>query len=382
MKGRILVFLVAIIPMLLAGCGKVEVPGEAGGAIKIGAYFPMTGPYAAGGQMTMEGIELAKKLRNTALGRPVEIVLVDNKSEKVESANAVSRLIESEKVAAVIGTYASSNAIAGAEVCEKAGIPMLAPSATNPLVTEGKSYAFRACFIDPFQGWVMAKYAVEDLGAGKAVIIQDIAADYSVGLAAFFKRAFVEFTGDPDAILKTLSYQTGDQDFTAQLTVTKSRRPDVLFVPGYFGDLALIARQAKELGIEARILAAAAAQAPELIEIGKEAVEGLIFSNHYTPEQSTDEIGKKFLDAYSEAYGKAPNAFAALGYDTYNILLDIMEKEGSADPERIRKGLEELKDYHGVTGVITMDENGDAVKSAVILTVRDGKFEYVTRVNP
>jgi branched-chain amino acid transport system substrate-binding protein len=375
--------LAVLLPALLL-LGACAAPEEAADdpRIRIGAYFPMTGPYAAGGQMTMEGIAMARDRRPEALGKPVELVLVDNKSEKVESANAVSRLIESERVVAVLGTYASSNAIAGAEVCEKARVPMLAASATNPLVTEGKAYSFRACFIDPFQGWVVAKYAVEELDAGSAVVLQDIAADYSVGLTAFFRRAFAEFTGDAGAVQKVLNYQTGDQDFTAQLTVAKRLGPDVLFVPGYFGDLALIAKQAKELGIEAQILAADAAQAPELIEIGGEDVEGLVFSNHYTPEQSTDEAGQEFVRLYAERYGKTPNAFAALGYDTYNMLLDVIEASGSADPEAIRAGLQGLKGYHGVTGIISIDENGDAVKSAVMLTVRDGKFEFVQRVDP
>ena len=376
--------------LLSAGCGPEEPtdldrPGTtqpASGPVRIGAYFPMTGPYAAGGQMTMEGVNLALERRPEVLSRPVELILVDNKSEKVESANAVSRLIEAERVVAVLGTYASSNAIAGAEVCEKAGIPMLAASATNPLVTDGKRFAFRACFIDPFQGRVMAKYAVQDLGARTAVVIQDIAADYSVGLTAFFRRAFVELSGNPEGILKVLNYQTGDKDFTAQLTVSKGLKPDVIFVPGYFNDLALIARQCEELGVTGQLLAADAAQAPELIEIGGEDVEGLVFSNHYTPEQSTDEEGQEFVRLYTETHQRTPNAFAALGYDTYNMLLDIIQEQGAADPEKIRAGLQALRDYHGVTGIITMDENGDARKSAVILTVKDGAFAYVKTVDP
>jgi branched-chain amino acid transport system substrate-binding protein len=259
---------------------------------------------------------------------------------------------------------------------------MLAASATNPMVTEGKRFSFRACFIDPFQGQVMARYAARDLEARTAVVIQDIAADYSVGLTAFFRRAFVEETGNPDSILKVLNYQTGDKDFTAQLTVTKGLQPDVIFVPGYFNDLALIARQCKELGVTGQLLAADAAQAPELIEIGGEDVEGLVFSNHYTPEQSTDEAGQEFVRLYTKGHQRTPNAFAALGYDTYNMLLDVIEAQGAADPERIRAGLQALRDYHGVTGIITMDENGDARKSAVILTVRDGAFAFVKRVDP
>lgn len=369
--------------LVALGCQSDQGRGPAGtDVIKIGAYFPMTGPYAAGGQMTMDGINLAHQRRPKVLGRTVQTVLVDNKSDKVESANAVSRLIENEGVVAVIGAYASSNAMAGAEVCEKARIPMISPSATNPLVTAGKMYAFRACFIDPFQGLVMAKYATETLGARTAIVIQDVAADYSVGLASFFKRSFTELTGDPGSILATISYQTGDQDFTAQLTVARSKNADVIFIPGYFGDIALLAKQAKELGIGSHLLAGDAAQAPELIQIGGDAVEGLVFSNHYAPEQSRSGAGKEFVDAFREAYGDVPNAFAALGYDAYNIVLSAIESQGEATPEAIRKGIAALTEYDGVTGVITIDENGDAKKSAVILTVQDGKFTYLDTVTP
>ena len=177
----------------------------------------------------------------------------------------------------------------------------------------------------------MAKYAYENLEAKTAAVIQDVAQDYSVGLSFYFREKFIELTGDPMTVVAFTSYQTGDQDFTAQLTWTKGKKPDVLFVPGYFGDLALIAKQAKELGIEARILAADAAQAPELIEIGGRDVEGLVFSNHYTPEQSIDEAGKEFVRLYTERHAKTPNAFAALGYDTYNMLLDVIEAAGEAD---------------------------------------------------
>jgi len=377
--------LVCALPLvLLLGCSPSE-PGKKTGensVIKLGAYFPMTGMYAAGGQMTMEGINLAHKLRPQVIGKKVKIALVDNKSDKVESANAVSRLINSEGVIAIIGTYASTNAIAGAEICEKAKIPMIAPSATNPMVTQGKRYIFRACFIDPFQGYVMAKYAAKVLGADSVVIIQDIAADYSVGLASFFKKSFVEFTNNKDSVLEILSYQTGDQDFTAQLTKTKSLNPDVIFMPGYFGDIAIFARQAQEIGIKAPLLAADAAQAPELIEIGGDAVEGMIFSNHYSPESSTEGIGKDFVDAFKKEYNRTPNAFSALGFDVYNMILDVIERAGKVTPESIRQGIANLKDYEAVTGKITIDENGNAKKSAVILQVKNGKFAFLDVVHP
>jgi len=375
-----------ILPILilicLIGCSTSEKTEEISDEIKFGAYFPMTGAYAAGGQMTMEGIKLANKLRPRVTDKNIRVILVDNKSDKVESANAVSRLINSEKVVAIIGTYASSNAIAGAELCERAGVPMIAPSATNPMVTQGKKYVFRACFIDPFQGEVMAKYAINKLNTKTVVIIQDLAADYSVGLSNFFKKSFVKLTENEDSILETLSYQTGDQDFTAQLTKTKSLNPDCIFIPGYFGDIALFARQAQEVGIKAPLLAADAAQAPELIEIGGSAVEGLIFSNHYAPESSSEGIGKKFVDAFKKEYNSIPNAFSALGFDVYNMIADVIEQSGDPSPEKIKDGIKNLKDYQAVTGKITIDENGNARKSAVILMVKNGKFKYIDVVHP
>ncbi len=207
---------------LLLICGLIV-----GGAdeIVIGVYEPMTGPMGAGGQMTMEGVNLAFEQTPTVLGKPIKMVLVDNKSEKVEAANAVARLIEYEKAVAIVGSYGSSCAIPGSEVANKAGVPMVGCSPTNPLVTLGKPYAFRACFIDPFQGAVMANFAVSNLHAKTAVVIQDIASDYAVGLSNFFREAFIKLTGDPKSIVGLISYQTGDQDFTAQVTYAPAKNP-------------------------------------------------------------------------------------------------------------------------------------------------------------
>lgn len=363
--------------ILFIACSNSEKAKESSDVIKLGAFFPMTGSFAAGGEQSMDGINLAHKLRPEVLGKKVNVILVDDKSDKVESANAVSRLINSEKVVAIIGEYCSSDSIAGAEICEKAKIPMISPSATNPMVTQGKKYVFRACFIDPFQGEVMAKYAVNKLGAKNVVIIQDNAADYSVGLSSFFKKSFIELTKDEKSILGVLSYQTGDQDFTAQLTKTKSLNPEAIFMPGYFGDIALFARQAKDVGIKAPLLAGDGAQAPELIQIGGNAVEGLIFSTHYAPESSTEGVGKNFVEAFRKEYNKEPDAVSALGYDVYNMIIDVIQKSGEVTPESIRNGFANLKDYDAVTGKITIDENGNARKNAVILQVKNGKFAFL-----
>lgn len=356
----------------------VEIPSE----VVIGVYEPMTGAQAAGGELTMQGVNLAYEQVPDVLGVPIRMVLVDNRSDKAEAATAMQRLIEQEKSIAVIGSYGSSNSMAGGEVAERAHIPVMGCSPTNPLVTQGKSYYFRACFIDPFQGRVMAKYATEDLGVKKVAIIQDVAQDYSVGLAAFFREAFINLTGDASGIVAFTSYQSGDQDFTAQLTDALSKQPDAIYSPGYFGDAALLAKQARELGFQGYLLGGDAWEAPELIQIGGSSAEGLIFSTHYHPDAALSPASAQFVKDFEAKYGERPSAFAALGYDAYMLVIDSIKRANSFNPEDIREAMAAIKDYPAVTGTITMDENGDAVKDAVVLKVENGQFQYVTTVKP
>ena len=378
--SRKLCVLLVVVAMLVV---SVPVVGAAEpDVIKIGVFQPMTGALAAGGEQTWEGIELAKEEVNEVLGKPIEVVLVDNKSEKVEAANAMARLIDAEGVVGVVGSYGSSLSMAGGEVSEKAGIPVMGCSPTNPLVTKGKDYYFRVCFIDPFQGAVMANYAVNDVGAKTAAIIQDVAQDYSVALSYFFREKFIELTGDPKSIIAFTSYQTGDQDFTAQLTNAISKNPDVIFSSGYYGEAALLARQARELGYEGVLLGGDAWDAPELIEIGGDAAEGLVFSTHYDPEGATTPTSKKFVDLYEAKYERAPNAFAALGYDAYMLLVDAIERAGSTDGDAIRDAIAETEKFEGVTGWITINDEHDAVKSAVVKTVDGGEFKFLAVVEP
>jgi branched-chain amino acid transport system substrate-binding protein len=349
----------------------------------IGVFEPMTGPMAAGGQMTMEGVNLAIEQTTEVLGRPIKVVLVDNKSEKVESANAVARLIEYEKVVAIVGSYGSGNTIAGGEVANTAGVPVVGCSPTNPLVTLGKPYIFRACFIDPFQGAVMANFAVTELKAKTAVIIQDISNDYSVGLSSFFRDAFIKLTGDPKSVAGVISYQTGDQDFTAQLTYAAGKKPDVVFVPaGQYGDAALIIKQGKEMGITGIFLGGDTWEAPEFIEVGGKAVEGSYYSTHFDASAITTKAAEKFNKDFQAKYNRPPSAFAALGFDAFNMVIDAIKRAGSADPKAIRDALAVTKDYEGVTGIITLDLNGDAVKDAIIRKVENGEFKYMTTVHP
>jgi len=352
---------------------------QAGEPVKIGVYYPMTGPSAVYGQIGYKGLQLARKERPRVLNREVKLFLTDNKSDKVESANAVSRLIQKDKVDAIIGGLTSSNTLSGAPVAEKAKVPMISPWATNPVVTQGKKWVFRACFIDPFQGYVGAKFARENLKAENAAVLIDISQDYCVGIANFFMKNFTKMGGK---VVSKLHYNTGDLDFTAQLTAIKNKKPDVLYCPGYFKELALIAQQAKEVGLDVPILAGDAAQADELIKIGGKAVEGLSFTTHFDEKGVTTESGKKFVKAFRAAYpGITPDSVSALSYDTYNILLDAIERAGSTDKEKVRADLENTKNFQGVTGVMTM-KNHDMVKPAVILTVKDGKFRWLATVQP
>lgn len=361
--------------LVFSGLASAEV-------IKIGVFEPMTGPSAAGGEMTVEGIELAHAMKGEILGRKIEIIVVDNKSDKVESANAVSRLIEKDKVVAIIGSYGSSLAMAAGEIVKTAKVPTVGCSPTNPLVTLNNDYYFRVCFIDPFQGTVMASYAVNELGAKTAAVIQDVTQDYSVGLSKYFIDAFRLLTGDPNSIVEVSAYNTGDQDFTAQLTNVKNKNPDIVFAPGNYGESALLIRQARDLGIDVPFLGGDTWEAPEFLAIGGAAVEGAVFSTHFTAEAPVTSESAIFLDAYRDEFGKEANAFAALGYDAYMVILDVIEKAGSADSQAIRDGLAQVAGFVGATGIITLDENGDAVKSAVINKVDDGKFIYLTTVEP
>ena len=332
--------------------------------------------------MTVEEIELANEKFPEVLGKKVQLVVVDNKSEKVDAANAASKLIEKDKVVAIIGSYGSSLSMAAGDIVKNAKVPAVGCSPTNPLVTLNNDYYFRVCFIDPFQGTVMANYAFNELGAKKAAIIQDVQNDYSVGLSKYFVDAFKELTGDPDSIVATTSYNAGDQDFSAQLTNVRSLNPDVIFAPGNYGESALLIKQARDLGMDLPILGGDTWESPEFLSIGGDAVEGIVFSTHFTAESPVTPVSEVFLSDYRTKFNKEANAFAALGYDAYLVILKAIERADSVDPVKIRDEIANTEGFVGATGNITLDENGDAVKSAVINKVENGKFVYLTTVEP
>jgi len=372
-RGRIISFL---------ALAALALPASAADTIKIGVYEPMTGGMAAGGQQTWEGIQLAMTQRNTVLGKKVQVVLVDNKSDKVEAATAMARLINVEHVVGVVGSYGSSLSMAGGELSEKAGIPVIGCSPTNPMVTKGKQYYFRVCFIDPFQGAVVASYAYNNLHARKIAIIQDIAQDASVGGAAFFRNKWVQLSGSTKSIVAFTSYQSGDVDFTAQLNSSIAKGPDAIFLSGYYGEAALLAKQARDMGYKGTILSMDGCDAPELIQIGGAAVEGFTFSTHYDPSGTATPSSARYVKLYTDKYHKAPNAFGALGYDAYMLMLDAITRAKSTNGKAVRDQIAATKNFEGVTGYITINEEHDAVKDAVIKTVRNGQFAYVTTVKP
>ncbi len=370
-------FAACLVVALLAGVAFAD-----DNVIKVGVFNCLTGQNAFGGQLELEGTQLAHSLMPEILGRKVELVIVDNKSDKVEAANAVTRLIENDKVNAIIGTYGSSLAMAGGEVAEKAGIPVIGTSCTNPLVTEGKKYYFRVCFIDPFQGAGAATYAFRHLGLKKAATLVDMSNDYSVGLGKFFRDSYQKMGGE---IVANLFYQSGDTDFTAQLTELIAKQPDIVFLPAYFAEGAIVLKQAKELGANFRFIGADAMDNPEIVTLGGDAVEGFMHTTFaYDPSmQEMNETAAKFTEEWRKVHpDKDPNVNSALGYDCYVMLKDAIERAGSAEPEKIRDALETTKDLPTVTGITTINATHDAEKEMGIVEIRNGKKTFLGLVKP
>lgn len=389
-KSRILAIIMFMM-ISLTGCVQKAAPAPAdqppsadgsSDVIKIGVFEPLTGANAAGGEMEVEGVKLANKMFPEVLGKKIELVIVDNKSDKVEAGNAVARLVEKDKVTAVIGSWGSGFSMAAGETLKNNQVPAVAASATNPLVTLDNDYYFRVCFIDTFQGKVLATLAFNELGAKNAAIIQEVNNDYSVGLAQFFTNEFKTLTGDDASIVEVANYNTGDQDFTAQLTNIKAKNPDVIFAPGNFTESALIMKQAKELGITAPFLGGDTWETPEFIDVGQEAVEGAMLTTFFATEKPLNDLSEQFIEEYRAEYGTEPSAVAALAFDAYLVIRDAIEKAGSADDRTaIRDEIAKTENFQGATGSISLDENGDAIKDVIIKTVQDGKFAYKTTVN-
>jgi branched-chain amino acid transport system substrate-binding protein len=357
---------------------------ESGGEVLIGYFGSMTGDKASFGSATKNGVELAINEINAAGGikskggTKLKLAVEDDRGTPEETRTVVTKLINNDRVVALIGEVASTLSLAAAPEAQGAGVPMISPSSTNPQVTAVGPYVFRVCFIDPFQGKVMATFASKSLNAKKAAILTDVKSDYSQGLATFFKQ---DFTADGGSIVAETSYSAGDPDFKGQLSTIKGAAPDVVFIPGYYGDVAVIAKQAKELGITAALLGGDGWDSPKLVEIAGPAIEGAYFSNHYTIEDTDPKI-QAFASTFRGKYTVDPDGLAALGYDAAKILADAMERSKSLKPSDVREALAETKNFPGVTGTITIDKERNATKSAVVLQVTGGKFAFKERINP
>jgi branched-chain amino acid transport system substrate-binding protein len=386
MKKRIGFVLVAALAVSLAAM-LVSCGGQAqSNVIKIGVFEPLTGANGAGGADEAEGVKLANMLYPTVtVGNKeykIELVVADNKSDKVEAANAATMLAQKAKVNAVVGSWGSSLSMAGGPIFAEAKIPAVGASCTNPNVTKGNEYYFRVCFIDPFQGEVMATYAFKNLGAKKASIIREVSNDYSVGLAKFFVDSFIKLTGDPNAIVAQADYNTGDQDFNAQLTNIKKAKPDVIFAPGNFTESALLIKQARQQGITTPFLGGDTWDEAAFLEVGGKEVEGAVFSTFFANDVPINGTSAVFLKEFRAKFNKEPAAVAALGFDAYLVILDAIKRANSTDPVKIRDEIAKTTNFEGAAGSISINADRNAEKDAVIKVVKDGKFQYMTTVKP
>ena len=376
----------AVVEPAKADLKALEVKPEAKPAesdeIVIGEVGSLTGSEAAFGISTRNGIELALEEANAAggvKGKKVRVIVYDDQSKPEEAASATTRLITQDKVKLILGEVASSNSLAMAPICQDNKIPMITPSSTNPAVTEKGDYIFRVCFIDPFQGFVMAKFARDDLKFKNVAILKDVKSAYSVGLTEVFERKFAEMGGK---VLGIESYSKGDTDFRSQLTAIKKLKPEGLYVPGYYNDVGIIARQARELGLKTVMMGGDGWDSEKLFELGGKAIEGSYVSNHYSPEDPSPQV-QNFITKYKGKFGGAvPDSLAALGYDAANVAIEAMKRAPDLSGPSLRDEIARTKDFPGVAGTISMNEKRDAVKPAVVLKVEDGKFKYVTTVKP
>lgn len=350
--------------------------------IRIGQYGSMTGSEATFGQSTDKGIRLAIDAKNASggiKGKKIVLITEDNQGKSDEAAAVVKKLITQDKVLAVLGEVASTRSLAAAPIAQQYKVPMISPSSTNPKVTQVGDYIFRVCFIDPFQGSVMARFGRDHLKLKKVAILKDLSSDYSLGLSEFFTKKFKEMGGE---IVAEQSFQSNDQDFKAQLTQIRGANPDGIFIPGYYTAVGLIARQARQLGIKAVFLGGDGWGSPKLFEIGQSAIDGAYFSNHYTSE-STNPATQEFVKTYKEKFnGETPDGLAAAGYDAARILIAAIEKASELTPSAVRDQVATTKDFDGATGKITINGERNADKDAFVVRVQGKDWKFVTLIGP
>jgi branched-chain amino acid transport system substrate-binding protein len=376
MKKLSVLFSLVLALVTFISCNK-----KGADTILIGNYGSLTGTEATFGTSTRDGILLAIELVNAAggiNGKKIEMKVYDNQGKPEEARLSVEKLINVDKVVAVLGEVASTRSLAAAPVAQQYQVPMISPSSTNPDVTKKGEYIFRTCFIDPFQGQVMAKFAVNTLKLKKAAILRDSKSDYSIGLADFFTKTFTELGGE---VVSDEKYTSGDVDFKAQLTSLKNKNFDFIFIPGYYTEVGLIALQARELGLQHPLLGGDGWDSPKLAEIGGAALTDAYFSNHYTAEDPRPEV-QEFSKKYEERFNVKSDGLAAAGYDSAMVLFEAMKKAKSLSGPDLREAIAATSNHMGVTGNITIDANRDATKSAVVLKVVDNNYRFVEVVNP
>jgi branched-chain amino acid transport system substrate-binding protein len=350
--------------------------------IKIGHYASLTGKDAAFGVATRKGIMLAVEEINAkggVLGRPLEYHVEDIQSKPGESATVVKKLISRDKVVAIFGGNPSANSLEAAPICQNARIPMMAISSTNPKVTEVGDYIFRICFIDPFQGAVLSKFAHDSLHARRVALLTAVNSPYSIGLSSVLRQ---DFTARGGEIVAEQKYAEGDKDFRAQLTAIRSTHPDVVAATGFYAEAALICIQARELGIDVPFIGGDGWEAPQLIELGGKAVENTYYSTYFSAENQAPDV-RAFVQRYRARWnGEAPEGVSALGYDAMYLVAAAMEHAGTTDSAKLRDAIAATKNFPGVTGQTTIDAKRNSAKAAVMLRVKDGHAAFYEAVTP
>lgn len=365
---------------LASSCSRQESEGRS--TVKIGFFGDLSGPTFNYGESAKNGVLMAADEINQAGGinsQQIDVVFEDDKGSPESAAQVTGKLIDRDKVIAIIGAGASGNSLAAAPKAQSAKVPLIAPSSTNPAVTQVGDYIFRACYIDAFQGEVMAKFAANTLKAKKAAIMLDFNSPYSRGLTEFFEYSFARLGGQ---IVVKQSYKQGDADYRGQLSAIKAANPDVIYVPGYYGDVALIAKQARQLGLSAPLLGADGWDAPELWELGGDSLNDSYISNHYSADDPAENI-QTFVRNYRQRYRNlTPDAHAALAYDALRFLAEAVQRAGTTEGTKLREALANTKNFNGITGSISMDRQRNAVKSAVILKLLDTRYIYQETIQP
>lgn len=359
----------------------VETHAQRAVTIKVGVYLDLSGRTSSFGQSTLNSVRMAAEEVNRAGGiggSEIQLVVEDDEGEPALAASVVSKLVKEEKVVAVIGDVTSSNTLAAAWLAQQARVPMITPAGTNPKVTKVGDYIFRTCFVDPFQGTVAAKFAVRTLRARRASILTDVNSDYSRSIAETFAKEFTRLGG---RIVEKQAYAQTDLDFSGQLTAIRARRPEIIFVPGYYGQAALIAKQARQLGIKVPLLGGDGWDSPQLWQLGARALNGSYMINQFSTD-APSPITQRFVRAYRARYDLTPDAIAALGYDAMMVLVEALKRAGTTEGERLRDAIAETRDFPGVTGNITIDAERNAVKPAIVFKLWGGKFIYHSTIFP